>query len=442
MSGTAEGLAIGGGGAVRRRIQELWLSLTRSDFLRQVAETFGTRVFLIAIGVVSSVLVTRALGPEGRGLFAVAGALAALGVQFGNLGLHASNTYVMAREPRLLPVLVGNTLLVSVGLGAVGAGLGWVLFAAWPAMAPVLGTLLFLALLSVPLGLGYLLLQNLLLGAHRVRAFNALEAGSKLAAVLALLLLVAVGVKSVEILFGALVATGFASFAAALVLLRPLMRASPRIELPLLAAHSRYGARAYLAALFSFLVLRSDLLMVKYALGSEQAGYYSIAVALADLVYMLPVVVGTLLFPKLAAMSDQSSRHRATRRVISGLATGMLAVILAAGLLVSPTVVLLYGREFSAAVAPFLWLLPGLLLLSVHTIIMNYCAAIGMPAITIWIPAAAAVLNVGLNLALLPRLGIIGASLSSVAAYGLMAGASAIFFYVHERPVSDPRLSS
>src|SRR3989442_8842856 len=87
-----------------------WQRAFASDFAWKVGETFATRVFLIGAGVVASVMVARALGPEGRGLYAVAGALAGVGVQFGNLGLHSANTYFAARDRGLLPRLAGNSL--------------------------------------------------------------------------------------------------------------------------------------------------------------------------------------------------------------------------------------------------------------------------------------------------------------------------------------------
>ena len=39
-----------------------------------------------------------------------------------------------------------------------------------------------------------------------------------------------------------------------------------------------YGLRAYLGSLFAFLVLKSDILLVKYLRGAGETGYYSIAV--------------------------------------------------------------------------------------------------------------------------------------------------------------------
>src|SRR3972149_6606561 len=94
-----------------------------------------------SVRLVTSVLVARILGPEGRGLYAVAMAVGAIGVQFGNLGLHASNTYYVARERSLLPALIGNTLLVSFVVGGSGSVLAWIVFSLRPELAPVPGLL-------------------------------------------------------------------------------------------------------------------------------------------------------------------------------------------------------------------------------------------------------------------------------------------------------------
>ena len=48
------------------------------------------------------------------------------------------------------------------------------------------------------------------------------------------------------------------------------------------------GVRAYLGSLFAFLVLKSDILLVKYLRGASETGYYAIAVGLADILMMLP----------------------------------------------------------------------------------------------------------------------------------------------------------
>ena len=60
----------------------------------------------------------------------------------------------------------------------------------------------------------------------------------------------------------------------------------------------------------------------------------------------------------------------------------------------------------------------------------NYFASVGFPLIAVASPIAGALLNLGLNAILLPWIGVIGASLSSIAAYALMLLCSLFYVYV------------
>ena len=61
-------------------------------------------------------------------------------------------------------------------------------------------------------------------------------------------------------------------------------------------------------------MLRIDVLMVQYMRGPEQVGYYSVAVSMADLLYMVPSTVGVLLFPRLSAMPTRAEQWRRSKR--------------------------------------------------------------------------------------------------------------------------------
>jgi Na+-driven multidrug efflux pump len=66
---------------------------------------------------------------------------------------------------------------------------------------------------------------------------------------------------------------------------------------------------------------------------------------------------------------------------------------------------------------------------------MNYFASIGMPLITVVSPGLAAIVNIAVNLKLIPWWGIVGASITSVLSYGLMLVASIIYVsYFRENP--------
>ena len=272
--------------------------MTTSDFARKVIETLLTRVMLIAIGLVTSVIVARILGPEGRGIYAVACTAGALVVQFGNMGLHASNSYYISRNRKLLLPLLSNTVFVALIVGCSLPALAIVGFSLYPNLAPVEGPLLVLVLVWVPFGLGYLLLQNLLIGIQDIRAYNIIEVGNRILSVLLMSVLISIKWVTVESVYMA----GFIALIVSIVWVFFKLRVSifsfPAPSFPLFLENIRYGIKAYLAALFAYIMFRIDLIMVKYILGAVQAGYYSVAVSVADMVYMLPAVVGTIIFPE------------------------------------------------------------------------------------------------------------------------------------------------
>jgi len=179
-----------------------------------------------------------------------------------------------------------------------------------------------------------------------------------------------------------------------------------------------YGFRSYLSCLFAFLIIRSDMLLVNYFLGPAQAGVYSVAVNLTDLLLVFPAAVGTMLFPRISAQPKDDGTLTAS--VCRHTVAGMAALCIGVGVLAHPLIVLLYGDAFRGAAAPLLLLLPGILALSLETIFMNDLAGRGLPPIVIVVPAVGLVLNLALNLAFIPRFGLLAAAASSSLAYGAM----------------------
>lgn len=420
-------------GSFRYALVDLYRKAVASDFIRKVMETFVSRILQVCIGLITTVLVARVLGPEGRGLYAVAAAISAMGVQFGSLGLHASNTYYVARNRELLPPLLGNTLVVSFGLCSIGVIIVWLIFTLRPALGPVHGMLLIIALASIPFGLAYLLMQNLLLGIQDIRTFNIIELGTKVFGVCLIVLVIAIGSATAERLSLAGLITLFLAIPFMVWRLKPHLRTFPFPSPVTFKENILYGLKAYVAALFAFLVLRIDLFLIKYLLGAQQTGYYSVAVTMVDMLYMLPVVVGTLLFPKLSSLPGEQDKWNLTKKAAIMIGITMFLLAGLSAVLAKPAVRLLFGKEFLPVIMAFVWLLPGIVMLSVNVIYMNYFASTGMPLITVYSPAIAAIGNIILNVKMIPAWGIIGASVASTISYGLMLVASVLYIFYTRR---------
>jgi O-antigen/teichoic acid export membrane protein len=392
-------------------------------FSGDVAATFGARILLVGLGVASSVLTARALGPAGRGILATLGALAGIGLQLGNLGLHASNTYQVSRDPRMLGPLWGNSRRTS---WAIGAGLALLTVALALALPSMLGEIRFSLLLPsvacIPFQLLVLFGLNLLVGLGKVPLFNALEVAFRASGVAALFVVLVVLRENIRwvLMLNLLVAMA-GSMVVARVLGTQVRRAGgagSRTDMALFRVSVGYGARAYTAALLAYLIVRSDMLLVNILRGTADAGVYSIAVQVADVIYLLPMSIGLVLFPRLTrhGEGDPVFAMKVTRHT----AFLLLLICAAAAILARPAVQLLYGASFTPAVTALWWLLPGIWAYGVANQIATQLASSGMPlpAVLIWIPPL--VLNVILNLSWIPRWGINAASASSSLCYLLV----------------------
>jgi O-antigen/teichoic acid export membrane protein len=395
-------------------------SVTSFKFWQTIFETYLTRIVLTGLGLATTIVVSRALGPSGRGLFAVATAVAAIGAQFANLGLYASNTYYVAKDYSLLPVLVGNSLVVSLGIGGAAALVGCVADKTWPQLLPIHGTLLLLALGCIPFDLASLLLRHLLLGINQVRAYNGTELATRILGLVFLGIAIVFGQIKPEVLFGATMGGLMLSSCGALFRLLGLLHSPVFCSLSVFKRHVELGVKAYIVAFFGFLVLRIDLVMVKYLLGAEAAGYYSISEVMAENMMVPAVVVGTILFAKLSGMTDSKDKLYLTRKAALVTAAFMAPLMIIVAMLATVIIQLAFGKSFLPAVRPFIWLMPGTFFLGIETVIVQYLNSLGFPRVIAYCWLLVTVLNVGINLWAIPAYGITGAAIVSTVSYSLV----------------------
>jgi O-antigen/teichoic acid export membrane protein len=378
----------------------------------------------MGFGLATTVIVARILGPEGRGLYAIAVATGWFGVQFGNLGMYTANVYLVAGNPCLLDRLAGNSIALSFGFGGLLAVLVSLVFLLFPNLISLRGATLFWALSWIPFGLAYLLMQGLMLGMHDVRGYNLFEMISKIVPLVLIAGLVLFGWDSVASFFAAGVVALVVSCTWMWKRLAGMCTIKPSVSFALFRESIRYAIRAYLTAVFAFFVLRADLFMVEHIRGAEQAGYYSIAAAMADYVSVLAAIVGTILFPKLSAMKEIGPKLRLTYKAIWATVGLLVPILAAASFVAKPLVRLLFGTAFLPTSEAFVLLMPGMLFLGMNAVAVQFLNSIGYPKSVVVIWGLCAVFNVGLNLWVIPRYGIAGASVVSSVSYFL------VFFFI------------
>jgi len=400
-----------------------------SDLIQKVVETFSTRVLLIVFSLATSIIVARSLGPEGRGLYALAMTIGLLGIQFTNLGLHSSNTFYVARNPNLLSPLMGNSLLVSFCVGGIGTIVAGLFFNAFPEIAPIQGPLLLIALAWIPFGLAYLLNQNLMLGIQEMRAFNKLEIFNKAISIILIVVVIFSGWVSPTSLFS----TSFLALVICLIwsfnILNKHIARPIHLSKSLFRKHLPYGIKAYLGSLIGFLLLRVDILMVDRILGKKEVGLYDIAVNMSDMIYLFPMVVSTILFPKLSRITDIKEKWNLSKNTGIVMLIIMAVICIGVAALALPIIHLLYGKPFMGCVPAFIFLIICKFLMAANSIFSTFIASIYVPWTTVPFNLSTLGINIVLNLYWIEKYGIVGAAMSSIVCFLLLIA----FHYFYTR---------
>jgi O-antigen/teichoic acid export membrane protein len=387
-----------------------------AGFSRDVLRTLVTQAAVIGLGVAGGALTARVLGPADRGIFSLCTAIATTAALFASLEVGQSLVYHVARGRVALAAILGAVPALMLGIGALTAlGLG----AAWPlfrdAYASVSLEPFVLAVVLIPFTMASDALRQTFRAVDQMDAFNLqrmLQPALRLACLLAAF---AGGGRLLASLVALLVAEVLGLGVALLALLRqarPDFRAARAAALDLL----RFGARVEVSSALGYATGRLGVFVIAYHLSPEDIAFYAIAESLAQQLFTVPQVIGTVLLPKVAVGSAQdaseltAAAHRSTLLIT-------LALVLAIALVAHPLIVVLYGRDFAAAFVPLLALLPGAVFRAGARVISPYM--ISSDRVGAWTAVLGGSLLVyALLLALwVPRFGTAGAGAASSVAF-------------------------
>jgi len=358
---------------------------------RDMLTTIAVRLVMLVGAGLASILTTRYLSPSLRGEYFVAYTLAQGIAQFGNFGLHSSNTYLVARRRALAGRLLANSLWLSLLAGAVSSVVVLVAVLAGSSIEPA-------RLWLVP-GLGsatlfYLLGANLFVGLKRLGTFNRFQLSSNVCVVVCLSAAAAVGAGPTGFLLA--MSIGWMTVSCALLFtLRRETGASLAFSSDVFRASVRYALKAYVATLCGFLVIRGNIFLLTALASAEQVGYYSVAAQLAEVMAIVPQSMALVLFPALITAKSGQFRTMFRHMVVLAalLALGCGAVALGARSLV----LALFGPSYMPAVSALRWMLPGVFFLGLTSMPSQYLAAAGFPisVVAVWIGGGIAAAAIG-----------------------------------------------
>lgn len=186
-----------------------------------------------------------------------------------------------------------------------------------------------------------------------------------------------------------------------------------------------YSLLAFTINVIQFLAYRVDYWILDHYRGETELGWYSAAVKLAQLFWILPLLFASIILPKVADRSQPLDNSR-----MLGLIRGMNGLNIITGLLLFFTsqffIPLLFGKNYTESVELFNILLPGVILFCIATILAAWFAGHNKLRINLGGSVLCLAVIAALDLWLIPAKGMKGAAIASSIGYAT----TAIYFMI------------
>ncbi len=394
---------------------------------RQTAVLTASQTIGLLVSLVGTVLVTRALGPDGRAVYAWLLTLAGIATQLALVAPPAAVRAIAVDEPENLPA----TLVVLCLAGARATRRPAIYVMPDPAIGREARPYLGLAWLTVPVASATASLFTLVQIEGRVGPVLLVQVGPRiLQAFLAGLLFLA-GALTIGTAVGMFLLTLTAELVATLVLLRARL-GRPRPSLPLVRAVLRLLEAGWLSSVAIYAVPRIGLLVLGTHAPFDVTGRYSVALTLQEASMVAPVALGGVL---ITFVGRHGGPTRLTRRRAAFGVIGVTLAACAGAALAAPLFVeVMFGAAFTPAAGSFRLLLLSVALATVYQLCQPLLFQTGS-AFAIATPALAAfAVASGTAFTAVPRLGLDGAILSNVLGFATLAGLALLLAERRRKP--------
>jgi len=407
--------------------------------LKQIANNLlivQSRTFIMAfIGLLTSVILARALGAEGRGQFAIIMLLPAMLTIFLNLGISPANVFYISSKTVSSNIALRTSIFIAVLLSLIGVSISipLLVFKSDTLFPNASLYMLFLGMALFPIKLTDGFFVSIINGQQRFKEYAAISLLSPFLYLLALIVFVWILDTGV---LGAVISNLAVSLVSLAVLIFFFRRYfdhpySMREVINYSKLCFNYGGRSYLSNIMAFVNYRADLFILNLFLSSVNLGIYAISVTLAESLWFLSKGFSSVLLPKLSELhNDEGNRKMLTPFIARWVFLFTFVAAVIAAIVIPYAINLFYGAEFMPGVQTFRILLIGIVLTAFSRVLANDISARDLPQYNFYTSIAVVLVNVIMNFILIPKWGIIGAAVATSSAYGLNSILKICIYYV------------
>jgi O-antigen/teichoic acid export membrane protein len=396
--------------------------------VRAASFTYATNLAVAAISLLNVLVISRALGPEGRGEVAFLITVALVSATISTFGVQQASANLAGTEPRVRPSLATNALIFAFVNGALASVVIVLLIALFPAVgAGSAPWLIGVALAAIPIQILRTYFSYLVIADYGFAASNlAWVIGPivNLVANTAIAVFGTLTVGSATVVWLVGQTLGVTILA---VYVHRRLAGYGRPDVKLARRVVRFGLKAHPGNIMLVGNYRMDQWFTGSISGQRELGYYSVAVAWAEGLFFLPTALAAVQRPDVVrstagvAAAGAAAVFRAAVLLTVPIALGLflLAPLLCGGV---------FGDQFAAATDDLRLLIPGGFGIVALKILGSALTAQGHPTLESLAIGVAFVATIVLDVLLIPRWGGEGAAVASSTAYLLGAAVVAVVF--------------
>jgi O-antigen/teichoic acid export membrane protein len=380
--------------------------------------TFFVRGLWFVSSGTTFLLVTRALGPAGKGEYVTILAVVAIAAVLGDMGLQTALVHIWPQTSDKRSLAANNLLICSV------------LSIFWSFLAVIITVLLgkhylpivnyyylIFAIINAPLETIAQNYTELFALDNRVLRANFAQLIGSLAQSLGVISLYAFGSISI---FNALLFFTLGNIIPLIFLIRGFKERLLDVSIVKSVKLIAFSTKFIFGKFSGYLLLRLDILLLAAMLTSSQVGAYSVAETISEMALLSTTSIVLVLIHKLADKSSSVAYD-----AILNLLKQSFSMAIVMSLLIIPLsrilITEILGNGFRGSFSALLVLLPGVVALSVVQPIANMLVRqnnFRMYNFGLFLGFA---LNLGLNLIFIPNFGILGSAAASSIAYIVLA---------------------
>ena len=400
------------------------IDFSSNSFKKYLANTswlFFERIFRIAISFIVSVFVVRYLGPKDFGVYSYAISFAWLFASISTLGLESISTRELVKNPDKRDEINGTVFSLRL-LGSI---------------ACIITTAIVLVLIGEDTYTTILIL--IFSGSFIFQSFSAIEyyfrgivKAKYNAYALSASVIFSSGLKILFILLKApLIYFIIAASAEYVVLAIALVIVYQQNDLSVFSwKYSKKIASSLLkdswplalSGVVVMIYMRIDQVMIKNMLNTEAVGYYSAAVRLCEAWYFIPVTLCNAIFPAIVNAKNVSEKFYNNRMqklydLLTWLAIGIAVPVT---IFSDQIIQILFGSEFATAspvLTIYIWAGIAVFL---NVASSQYLINENLAKLTFFRSSIGMVINVILNLVLIPIYGIVGSAVATLISYTIV----------------------